>query len=97
MTLDYPRRTNVIARALRGKKRKAKEESHSEEVTTEKNMERFKGGGKRPQFKESGQPREAVKVQETDFPLQLMERNTVLLTPDFSSLRSVLNFYPTEP
>lgn len=80
MTLDYPSRTSVITRALKGEKGKAKEESHSE-VTTEKSMERFKGGGKRPQSKEFGQPLEAAKVLETDFPLELMERNIVLLTP----------------
>lgn len=62
------------------KRGKPKKESHSE-VTTEKSMERFKDGGKRPQSKEFGQPLEAAKIQETDFPLELKERNIILLTP----------------
>ena len=51
---------------------------------------------RRPRAKECGWPLEGGKVKETDPPVDVMERESVLLTLDFSPIRPILDASATE-
>ena len=52
--------------------------------------------GRGPRAKECGWPLEGGKVKETDPPVDVMERESVLLTLDFSPIRPILDASATE-